>query len=813
MKNINFKKMLPHIVAVVSFVLMSVVYMAPAAFENKDLPQNDVASGRMSSKDLRDYHEQTGEFAYWTNGMFGGMPANMTYAPQTTNIFRPVARWIRLKMPTYHLGLIFLYAIGFYILMLAMGCNPWLSIVGAIAYTFASYNIIIIEAGHVNKALVMATMAPVIAGVILTYKQKYFAGALVTLVFVGLNVYWAHQQISYYLLMMLIILAGVYFVYAVRQKTVKQFFISSAVLGGVAILSVLPSTGTLLPTYDYSKDTMRGGAILKTQKADNQKKKSGLDIDYAFQWSYGVAESMTLLIPDFYGGSSNYNIGNKSECYNVLRQSGQAKQFCANAPTYWGTQSFTSGPVYMGAIVCFLFVLGLIVVKTADRWWLLLATILSLMLSWGSNFMAFNEFMFNTLPLFNKFRTPSMALVIAEVTMAALGMLAVKEFLAAENRKQFVKPMCIAAGITGGLCLLFATIGGAFCSFSSPIDSNFPGWLVSSLEADRANMLRSDSFRSFVFIALAFALMLMHVNNKLKTNVLIAGLGALILLDLWMVDKRFLNDADFVPKKTAKVVKPTSADLLIMKDTDPDYRVLNLTVSTFNDATTSFFHKSVGGYSAAKLQRYQDIIDRHLSGGINLNVLNMLNTRYVITRGQDGQPAVNQNPEALGNAWFVNEIVWVDSPDQEIAALDEFNPQTTAFIDRCWADKLPNVAQLQHDSDSATIVLTEYVNPGNLIYQSKNNKDQLAVFSEVYYKTWKAYIDGQETPIVRVNYILRGLPIPAGQHKIEFKCVDEVYILSNKISTCSSWIVGIVALGLVVALVLKKRKEETIVAE
>lgn len=796
MKSFSFKQALPYLVAIVIFVVLSLVYMAPAAFEHKDLPQGDVTNARGFGKDLNEYHAKTGEYAYWTNGMFSGMPANFTFAPQPVNIFRSIGKIVRLNLPHYHIGLIFLYLIGFYILLLAFGCNPWLSLIGAIAYTFASYNIIIIEAGHVNKALVMATMAPILGGIILCYKQKYLIGSLITLIFAGLNVYWAHQQISYYLLIIIIVLAITYFIYAAKEKKIKRYLVSSALLIVVAGISILPSLGSLLPTADYTKETMRGGSVL-TQNAENKKESAGLDIDYAYSWSYGVEETLTLLIPNLYGGSSHYNIGNESACYKALRTSGQAKQFCQAAPTYWGDQPFTSGPVYAGAIICFLFILGLFVVKGPERWWLLIATIIAIVLSWGKNFMGLNEFLFHHLPLYNKFRTPSMSLVIANVTMATLGILAIKEIMADGDKKKFLKPLYISFGITGGLCLIFALFGKSMFEFSSNIDANYPAWLVTALKADRADMLSSDAWRSFAFILVAFGLMWLYVRKGFKVNYLIFGIGILILLDLWTVDKRFLNDDDFVSKKVAKTFTPTKADLQILQDKDPDYRVLNLTVNTFNDASTSYFHKSVGGYNAAKLRRYQDIIDYHFSKGLNMSVLNMLNTRYFIVPNQNGGQMVQQNPNAMGNAWFVDEIEWVESPDEEIAALYDFDPAKTAYIDKVWQEKLPNTNALQGNAnDNAQIVLSDYVNPGYLVYQSQNEKAQLAVFSEVFYKTWKAYIDGKETPIVRANYILRALPIPAGNHQIEFKCVDEVYVKSGKISLWSSILVGVIIVGL-----------------
>ncbi|MDR2140101.1 MAG: YfhO family protein [Tannerella sp.] len=639
----------------------------------------------------------------------------------------------------------------------------------------------------------MATMAPVIGGIILCYRKKYLWGIIVTLIFTGLNVFWGHQQISYYLLLMILALAIVYLIYAIREHTLADYFKSSAILLVVATLAIAPDMGRLLTTADYTKETMRGGAVLQNT-TEGKKTSSGLDIDYAFQWSYGRGETMTLLIPNFYGASSHYNIGKDSETYKVLRPTGQADQFCKYAPAYWGDQPFTSGPVYVGAVVCFLFVLGLIIVKGPEKWWLLSATLLSLILSWGRHF-PLNEFLFHYLPLYNKFRTPSMALVILEVTMAALGILAVKTFLKQTDRRKLLRPLYIAAGITGGLCLFYALLGSSVMSFSTPSDARYQEYpeLLAALTIDRQQMLTSDAWRSFLFIAFAAGALWFYLRQPYKVTYAAVILGALIFIDLWTVDKRFINHDSFVPKKKAQEIVPTAADLQILEDKDPNYRVFNLTGDPFNESQTSYFHKTIGGYSPAKLRRYQDIIEYHLSQNINPNVLNMLNTRYLIVQTQQG-PQVRFNDRALGNAWFVDRLQWVNSPDEEIVALKDFNPAETAVIDVVWKEKPVDWETLQHGGkdSSAVIQLTDYVNPGNLLYKSSSTQPRLAVFSEVFYKTWHAYIDGVEAPLIRVNYILRGLAIPAGEHQIEFKCVDEMYYLGAGISLTASIVAGLV---------------------
>ena len=810
MKQLLTKKWFPHVAAVLFFLLLTLVYFSPVVFEGKDLVQGDVTSVQGWGKDLKDYHEETGDYAFWSNAMFSGMPANYTFIPATVNIFRYIANVAGLYLPFTHMKIVFLYLLGFYIFLISLGCKPWLSIIGAVAYSFASYNFIIIEAGHVNKGLAMALMAPVLGGIILTYRKKYLWGILVTLIATGIQIYYGHQQITYYLFLMIVVVALVYLVYAIKEQQLKDYLKSSGILLVVAILATLPALGNLIPTADYTKETMRGGAVL--QAAEGQKENTGLDIDYAFQWSYGVGETMTLLIPNFYGASSHYNIGLNSNVGNALRGSEQQAQFVRYAPTYWGNQPFTSGPVYVGAIICFLFILGLLVVKGAEKWWLLITTVVSIFLSWGKNFAALNDFLFYHLPLYNKFRTPSMALVIAGVSMAALAVLALKTIMENKNQKNFkdnfIRQLYISLGITGGLCLLFALFGGSVLSFSASADRNYPDWFVTALQADRAAMLSADAWRSLLLIVMSGLSVWLFVQNKMKAGYFFLCLGVLILFDMWSVDKRFLSNDNFVPKRQAKAIVPTSADQLILQDKDPNYRVMNLATNTFNESQTSYFHKSIGGYSPAKLRRYQDIIDYHLSQQQpNINVLNMLNTRYLIVPSNRGTE-VHRNSEALGNCWFVDAVQWVANPDEEIRALDNFNPATTAIIDAAWKQQLPiDLTPVTDTADEITMI--DY-KPGNIIYESTATAPHLAVFSEVFYKTWKAYIDGQETPIVRVNYILRALPVPAGEHKIEFKCVDDVYNLSAKISMWSSVLVSLLLLALV-GYAVKRFRDKTLI--
>jgi hypothetical protein len=550
----------------------------------------------------------------------------------------------------------------------------------------------------------------------------------------------------------------------------------------------------LLPTYEYSKDTIRG----KSELTSNQEiRTSGLDLDYATQWSYGKAETFTLMIPDFMGGANARTPGENSNVYDDCIQNGvppkQATQIADGLPMYWGAQPFTSGPVYVGAIVCFLFVLGLFIVKGRYKWWLLGATVLSIFLAWGKNFMPFTEFFMHYMPGYNKFRAVSMILIIAELTMPLLGFLALKNIWDGTTEKpKILNGVKWSLIITGGLCLIFVLFKGIFFNFSTASDAEYvkhgyPEWLIGALENDRAAMLLKDSLRSLAFIGLAAATIFLYLKKDINKNLLTVAFVTLILVDMWTIDKRYVNDDNFVYQR--ELLKPfalTQADEYILKDKDPNFRVFNQTVSPFNDATTSYNHKSIGGYHGAKLRRYQDIIDHHLSQG-NMNVFNMLNTKYFISRTQEGAPFAQRNPGAMGNAWFVDDYRIVENADQEIAALDSINPATTAIIDQRFDKQLTGFTP-QKDS-LATIAFEEY-QPNYLKYATSADTPQMAIFSEIYYdKGWNAYIDGQPSPHFRTNYILRGMVIPAGKHTIEFKFEPKTFQTAEKISLVFSVLV------------------------
>ena len=847
---INWKALLPHAVAVLVFLALTLVYFSPV-LQGKDIMQDDAIGSMGWGRDAKDYHEESGEYSYWSNAMFSGMPCNYTYPPHPANVFNPAADVLTLRVfgaSRRHIGCIFATFIGCYILLLALGCKSWLSIAGSIVYTLGSYNFIIIGAGHMNKSLVIATMAPLIGGIVLCYRRKLLVGALVTLVFAGLNLLWSHQQMSYYTLIVAVIMAVVYLIYAYREKWMGYYWKATGVLAVVAALSVAPAVGILLPTADYAKDSMRGGSELAV--ADDSQP-AGLEVDYAFMWSYGKMETLTLLVPNIYGAASAYKVEKNSDYYKayypyaeyavtmnyveaiqsanpgasedevidyITRNQGrirkEAAEMAVNAPTYWGSQAQfgTSGPVYAGAIVCFLFVLALFVVRGAEKWWLFAATLFSLVLAWGSNMPAINNFLFEYLPLYNKFRAPSQALVITTLTMSTLAILAVKRFMemisaGGQEKETALRSLYYSFGVVGGLTLILALFGGSMFDFTAVTDGQFAETpeLYNALIAERKSMLAGDAWRSFGLVAATAALCyaLAYVKS-LKANMFVALLAVLFLVDMWPVCKRFVNDSHFMEKKKTTEVQATEADKFIHSiEGDNHYRVLDYTRgSVFNQSFTSCHHNSIGGYSPAKLSRYQDLIEHQIAKG-NKKVLDMLNTKYIIQGTTAGEVVFNR--EAFGHCWMVDRVVWVNNASEEMRALDNVS-KSVAFIDKCWMDKVPD-AQQYNNGTPGSIALVEYRNPGNIIYHSSCEAPKMALFSEVYYKTWKAYIDGEEVTPVRANYVLRALPIPAGEHTIEFKCVDELMQTSHRWSLYMSILVGAVLVLIIGALVYKKVKK------
>ncbi len=823
MKKFNSSKLIGfNLIIIVFFIVVSYLYFNPL-LEGKVLEQSDITHFKGMAKEITDFRNATGDEAIWTSQMFGGMPGyliSVLYPGNVTEFFHTVFR------RTFPLAAtLILYFIGFYILLLSLNIDKLKSLIGSLAFGFSSYNLIIIAAGHNSKAIALGYLPIVIAGVLMVFREKRLAGVILFSLGLSLEILAGHLQITYYGLLLIGIYGIVELVFAIKEKAITPFFKSVLFLVAGAIVAVGMNFSRLYTTYEYSKETIRGPSELTS---NNENKTSGLDKDYVVQWSYGIGETFTLLVPNFKGGASQINPDIDSESYKVLRQKGaqNPRQALGSIVMYHGNQPSTAGAVYIGAIVVFLFVLGLFVVRGRYKWWLAIATIISIVLSWGGNVMGLTSFLLDYLPLYNKFRAPSMTLVIAQIAMPLLGFIALNDILTGKaDQKNWLNGFKWAAIITGGLSLLFALAPGFTGNFSSPYDLRLqlPDWLIDAAVADRKAALRSDAFRSFIFIALAAAALYTWHLKKIKTNVFIAVLGLLILVDLWAVDKRYLNNDNFVSKRDATNPFPEMpVDKAILQDKDLSYRVLPLQ-NPFMDARASYYHKNVGGYHAAKLRRYQEVIENNLvpemqqlvsglqagtrpdSVFSNLPAINMLNTRYLIYD-------LNQNPirnnKALGNAWFVNNYKIVENADEEIAALKGLKPQTTTIIDKRF-EKFVEGKTFTKDVNG-NIILTEY-QPNYLKYQAKANSDQLVVFSEVYYdKGWDAYIDGTKVPHFRVDYILRGMVLPAGEHTVEFKFYPKSYYIGNKISLASS-ILLLLAIAAYAYSEFKKRNKKEIV--
>lgn len=812
MKNISFRKALPYLSAIAIFVVITMMYFSPL-LEGKKLKQSDITQWKGMSKEISDFRVKTGEEALWTNSMFGGMPAYQISVEYKGNVLRYADQLMQLYLPQ-PAGMVFLYMIGFFILLLVLKVDKWLAIAGAVAFAFSSYLFIIFEAGHNSKAHAIGYMAPVLAGIILTYRGRYLAGGVLAAIALSLELLTNHMQITYYLMLISGILVITEFVSSIREKKLPGFAKATGVLLIGAIFAVATNITNLWATYEYGKDTIRGKTELTTEKSNRT---SGLDKDYATGWSYGVMETFTVLIPNFNGGSSQGALTESSNVYKALKEnnidSNQAQNVIRALPLYWGTQPGVAGPVYAGAIIIFLFIFALFIVDNKYKWWLLSATILSVLLAWGKNFMPFTDFFLNYVPGYNKFRAVSMTLVIAELCIPLLAVLGLQKAFSGEtDKKKLTKYLYYSIGITGGISLFFAIAGSSLFNFVSPADeqykSYFPDWLISALRLDRAALLSTDSFRSLAFILLAGAAVWAMINQKIKKPVFYSALILLILVDMWTVNRRYLNSESFVRKSIDAVpFQPTVADQIIMKDNDPDFRVYNQAVGNpFADASTSYFHKSLGGYHGAKLRRYQELIDHHLSKG-NMSVFNMLNTKYFIAPDEKGgQPQVQINMQALGNAWFVNNAHMVNNADEEINALTDFVPTETAVYDKRFEDQVKG--HIISKDSLATITLTEY-KPNHLTYTSETGKEQLAVFSEIYYdKGWNAYIDGKVSPYFRANYVLRAMIVPAGKHTIEFRFEPKVYFTGEKIAFASSMLLVLLAIGSVGFMAFGKSKDE-----
>ena len=801
----DFKKYVPYLLPVLLIVAVNIFYFLPQ-FQGKVVRQGDTIQHIGMSKEATDYREKTGEEALWTNSMFGGMPTYQISARNKNNLLQYVEKSLQLFI-SRPAGYFIAGMLGFYILMLLLGVNPWLSLLGAFLFGFTTNSMTLYEAGHNSKLMAIMTSAPVIAGVLLTFRKKYLLGGAVFGLALGINIATNHPQMTYYLGLCMLILVIIEFVKSIREKQMGSYFKALAVMAGVSVLALGSSASKLWTTYEYTKATMRGGQVLSSgdgpstsQTADA---KGGLEWDYATQWSNGIGDLAATIIPKVVGGGSGEWLDGKSELGKAV---GQRQPF--QAPMYFGSLPFTSGPAYFGVVACLLFILGLFVVKGDVKWWILSAVVLTILMSMGKNLEWFNKLLFDHLPVLNKFRSPSSILSVTAIFIPVLGVLALAEINKAKDKSAFIRPLLISAGLLGLVCLVMWLFGSSFLDYTSPGDEQY-AQIKDILIKQRKSLSASSAGRSLLLVLLSAAVLFAYLKDKLNFTIMVALISFLGLFDLIQVSKGYLDKRDFVSKSAYKnEFQPRPVDTQILKDQDPDFRVLDLSVNTFNSASSSYFHKTIGGYHAAKLQRYQDIIERHISNS-NMKVLNMLNTKYIIEKAEDGTEAARMNPAALGHAWFVNRIIMVDNANAEIDSLNSFDPAGDAVVHSEFSEAVKGLSP----SKNGAIALKSY-SPNKLEYEYETQGDQLAVFSEIWYgpdKGWQAYIDGKPAEHIRANYVLRGMKVPGGKHTVTFEFKPKSYYLGETISLVCSGLL-LLLLGYVIYSYLRNNKAGTVAA-
>lgn len=819
----DFKKALPDLIVIAGFILISFIYFAPVVMDGRVIAQNDSLASVGVGQEQRDYMERhDGKRSRWNLSMFSGMPSyQMSPTYDSSKPQDSLKKVYSLFLPNY-VGLVFIMLLGFYILMRALNASPLLSALGAVMWAFSSYYFILIAAGHIWKFITLAYIPPTIAGMIFIYRKKYLLGGLLFMLFVAFQISANHPQMTYYFLFVMLFMVIAFFVDAVRKKELPVFFKSTGIVIIAGMIGIAANASSLYHTYEYSKETMRGKSEL-THHGEENKSDNGLERDYITAWSYGIGETWTLLVPNTKGGAS-VPLAENDRAMSKARP--EYRQLYQQIGQYWGDQPGTSGPVYVGAFVLALFVLGLFIVKGPLKWALLTGTIFSIVLSWGKNFMGPTDFFIDWVPMYNKFRAVSSILVVAEFCIPLLAILALKELIQKpEILKNNLKYLYISLGVTGGVALLFAIapkvffpsfISGSEMQALQSLPPEHIQAVIANLSDMRISIFTADAWRSFFIVAIGGGLLWLFINRKIKAEWTIAAILVLCLVDMWGVNKRYLNDSDFVPDTNMRqVFTPTATDQHILEDTTLYYRVLNMATSTFNDGVTPYWHKTIGGYHAAKLRRYQDLIDIHLGSemmalqqGIiqtqgqidsldaeQFKVLNMLNAKWIIMPAQEGATIPLVNPYAMGNAWFVDNIRFVDNADDEIDALKAIDLRKEAVADKKYAPVLAGFQPTPADSAS-TIRLTDY-DSDFVTYSVNAKKDELAVFSEVYYPIgWQITIDGQPAEMIRANYTLRALHIPAGQHTVEFRFDPQ------SIKTTDTIAFAALAIMLLIALVL-----------
>jgi hypothetical protein len=801
----KLKKYLPHIVAFFVILVINIFYFFPA-LSGKTLYQGDLVNHKGMSQEVYDYYKKTGDVALWTNSMFSGMPAYQISAPQKHNLLDYIYKTLKLGFSGPQ-GYFIMGMIGFYFLFLVLGFNPWLGLLGAFAYSFLTNNIFLLEAGHMTKISTIMLAPYVLAGVILILRKKYLLGGLIFSISMGLQLLSNHVQMTYYLGFVLAVFVIIEYIRFIMKKDFKAIGITALIFIIGIILAVGSSASKLWTTYEYSKETMRGEPILKADgKAKSSSETKGLEWDYAMNWSNGTLDLISTFIPGVAGGGNNEKVSKDSEFAKKYRQLAGSVPSDLRAPLYWGALPSTSGPPYMGALILFLFVFGMFIIKSKYKWWALISVLLLFLLSLGKNLEFFNRLFYDYFPLYNKFRTPNSIMSMAGIPIVFFALYTLKHLLVDYfDQKNFLRYLYITLGITGGISLFFLLFGSSFFDFNSAGDQQYKQYgLVEPLIATRKSLMSGDAFRTLFIVLLGAGLVWTFIKKKITGNILMISFAVIIFFDLTTVDLRYVNHKSFVTQKNIEnAFSQREVDKQILADPDPYYRVFDLSVDPFNSAMPAYWHKNIGGYHAAKLQRYQDIIDKYISKG-DRKVLDMLNTRYIIQKKENTE-TVSKNPDAMGNAWLVDSIKMVPDANEEIEAIGKTNLKTTAIINQEFNDYMKNF-----DPDpTGKIMLTSY-SPDKLEYKYKVDGAGFLVFSDIWYgekNGWKAYIDDKPADFIRANYILRGMKVPAGEHKVVFEFKPRSYIMGEKISLFSSLLILLLGAGYLFYIFYYKKKK------
>lgn len=877
MKNFDFKKWVPHLVAVAVFLIVTVAFCKPALQSGVVLKQSDISGWQGMSHQSMEYKEQHGHYPLWLTSMFSGMPAYQVAMEGNWSPLGIIDRTIQLWLPK-PMNFFFLACICFYFLCICLRIRPYAAIAGSLGFAFCSFSPIIVTAGHDTQMLALAYAPAVMGSVVLIWNRKYLLGFGLTALFTALQIGQSHQQISYYLFLVLAIMSAAFAIRDIREKKTGGLLKAIGLIAVAGMIGVAVNAISLFPAYDYAKASKRGGQLVmnenekKGEKVINGKT-TGLSKDYAFQWSYGKAETMSLMFPGVMGYGLHYaERDNEPYIFPMLKEDAHSVSYLTNlfpqAPAdqiaqqmsqsvYWGDQPFTNGPVYLGAVICFLFILGMFCLDGKHKWWLLTGTVLGILLSWGSNFDAFNGFLFDHLPLYNKFRVPTMALVIPQMLVPIGASLALSRIMDKDDPllwNKFRNGLIATAALfvlgfsfyatsdfgnenrqrTSAFNKMIADTSGNMQEkynalntdekYEPKKDNNiYESWImnlqqspdaqktsreiVAELRKDRASLFLRDIWMSLVFVLLAAVLIAAFIKNKVGALVMAGGVALISLIDLMALDSKYLNDKSFDSKDTyeASEFPLTAADQTIMQDKDPNFRVFNSSVSSpFEESRTSYYHKSIGGYHPAKLGIYDDLATYQMGRNMNMEVLNMLNAKYIIT-GRGDKVTAQRNPDAHGNAWFIKAIEFVKDPTAEMKALDHLNTGDSAVAE----EEFRNLVTAFSPADSSSSIMMTSFDNDAISYESNSSANHIAVFSEIYYKDWKAYIDGKPAPYFKVNYVLRAMVVPAGKHKIDFKFEPKIFFMSRTISTVSTWLLMILLLATVVLTYIKGNKEKT----